>query len=316
MGYRVHRLHALDGGHPRASATGSRRAGSSAAPTSTRTRSRARSGASRTWWPSTRAGRPSGAPSSWRWPGSRTLVERRPDLRVVLFGSNSAAGAASAARTSACARRASSPSSTGEASVGRRVLAHDPLARGPGDDGLGPAGGRAGGRQRDAALGESGDAGGAGRAHARRDRRRRSSGCSTTATTRRRWRARARVRGGTHVGARGRPARGGAPRIPLHAEVRAEPAVDERRPAALRGERPHGRHVAERTRMLARGRHHLRRRQRAGDLDVVHLREQPEARLEPPGNEQPSGRRAPRRPSRAGARPEPRPRPPARARRR
>ena len=53
--------------------------------------------------------------------------------------------------------------------------------------------------------------------------------------------------------------------------------------------------------MLARGRHHLRRRQRAGDLDVVHLREQPEARLEPPGNEQPSG--GERREGRAGQAP-------------
>ena len=45
-------------------------------------------GASRAWSPSTRAGRPSGGLSSWRSPDSRRAFERRPNLRVVAFGSN------------------------------------------------------------------------------------------------------------------------------------------------------------------------------------------------------------------------------------
>ena len=77
------------------------------------------------------------------------LKERRPEVRVVLFGSYSPAEAGfDHARTSASWRRHGSRSSTAGAPVGRRLLAHHALARGAGDDGLGLAGGRAGGRQR------------------------------------------------------------------------------------------------------------------------------------------------------------------------
>ena len=124
--------------------------------------------------------------------GLATAFERRPNLRVAAFGSNLGVtgplpledlGVRPPRELAELYRR-------GER--GRGVLAHDPLARGPGDDGLGPAGRRAGGRQRDACAGQVGRPGGAGGANPRLDRRRRGAAPR-----------RPRLRGGDGARARG-----------------------------------------------------------------------------------------------------------------
>ena len=116
------------------------------------------------------------------------LKERRPEVRVVLFGSYSPAeagfdhvdlGVAAPARLAELYRRST---------VGRRLLAHHPLARRARDDGLGAAGRRAGRRQRLLGARRLGRGGRAGRARPG-VRRRRDRGADRPARARRRrWR--------------------------------------------------------------------------------------------------------------------------------
>ena len=221
-----------------ATGTGSRRAGSSAAPTWTCTRSPASEGrepgpgrglraardrAARRRARARRArhGRSSAGPTSaWSLFGSSLRVERAVRRR----GPRRAAAAPS--WPSSTARRASGIVFS---LTTHSLVAHEMMA-------TGLPGGRARGRQRGSRARRV-RASSSSSPSARPTRSpTRSSGCSTTASTPRRWRARARgVRRGAHLGARRRPGRGGAARLPVApAPVRRRRRSSGRRPGGRR----------------------------------------------------------------------------------
>ena len=222
-GLPLHRLHAVDGRHPRATATGSRRAGSSAAPTSTCSRSPASEGREPRPDRRLRAARdraPRGRPRDRRaWPCSPSAGRRSAPCCSARASASTLA--VRRPRTSASCRRGGSPSSTARRASGvvfslttHSLVAHEMMASGlpvvelEGDN-VGSRARRVGRRRR------------AGRAHARtRSPTRVERLLDDREAAAAMARARARVRRGAHLGARGRPGRGRALRLPLEAVER------------------------------------------------------------------------------------------------
>ena len=239
-----HRLHAVDGGHPRARLRHARRAGSSAAPTSTRTRSAGEDRASRDSSRSTRGARPSGARSTSRWRASRRCSSAGPASASTLFGSERRARARRSPRDeprrarrrrelAALYRRASAGvvfSLTTHSLVAQEMMASGlPLVE-------------LDGRQRDLGARRA-------PASARCSRTRRPDAIADALERRARRPDEAaamarRARGfveGLHLGARRRPGRGGAAGVPGRAVARAAGAAGApaQPPAAEAGEQEH-----------------------------------------------------------------------------